>query len=201
MPPKFILGSSSKWRKNVLQEAMPELEVHSQMSPDIDEKAIRHDHPETLCLSIARAKAEALKPAMRKLCTENPGTEYLLLTADQVVKHEGAIREKPESPEENYAYLKSYTRDAPLCTCSAISVTHFPSERSEDGVDVVQLSFDGIPDDVIRETIAKGDTMTCCGGFTIEDLHPYAVDLRPEDMPSIRGMPVGLLRSLTAKLA
>ena len=201
MSPKFILGSSSKWRKCVVEENLPEVHVHMQMSPDIDEKAIRHDVPEIACQMIAQAKAEELKPALRMLCQENADAEYLLLTADQVVKYEGTMREKPESPEENFAFLKSYTRETPLFSCSAVCITHFPSERMEEGVDVVKVMFDNIPDDVIHAVIAKGDTLECCGGFTVEDLQEFMVDLKEADVPSIQGLPVDLVRSLMGKLS
>lgn len=73
--PKVILGSSSKWRKEMLSKMGYTFDT---MSPDIDEKgnwyytgqtllrlrclAIRDPNPHVLTLKIARAKAEALLP-------------------------------------------------------------------------------------------------------------------------------------------
>ncbi len=54
---EIVLGSSSKWRKEVLRSMGY---TFTTMSPDIDEKAIRDADPHILTLKIARAKAEAL---------------------------------------------------------------------------------------------------------------------------------------------
>ena len=54
---KIILGSSSRWRKQILEQAGYTFKV---MSPDIDEKAIRHADSEQLALAIANAKADKL---------------------------------------------------------------------------------------------------------------------------------------------
>jgi septum formation protein len=56
---QIVLGSSSKWRKEVLQKLGYDFIC---MSPDIDEKAIRHPDPKEMTLMIAKAKAQALLP-------------------------------------------------------------------------------------------------------------------------------------------
>ena len=54
---QIILGSSSRWRKDILEKMGYEFTC---MSPDIDEKAIRHEDPKEMTLMIARAKGKAL---------------------------------------------------------------------------------------------------------------------------------------------
>ena len=104
----IILGSSSRWRRTLWEENMEQQAAY--MTPDIDEKAIRHEHAETLTLLIANAKADAL---VDRLAKEQPDSEALLICMDQVVRCNGVIREKPSSVEEARDFLQSYSRGDP----------------------------------------------------------------------------------------
>ncbi len=93
---RIILGSSSKGRAQVLRNAGYTFEI---MKPDIDEKAIGGDrsavdaNPSSIALAVAHAKADALYEKLKGKANT------LLLTLDQVVAHQGTVREKPESVE------------------------------------------------------------------------------------------------------
>ena len=104
----IILGSSSRWRRTLWEENMEQKAEY--MTPDIDEKAIRHEHAETLTLLIANAKADAL---VGRLARERPESEALLICMDQVVRCNGIIREKPTSSEEAREFLRSYSQGDP----------------------------------------------------------------------------------------
>jgi septum formation protein len=73
----LLIGSSSKWRISTLMQHFQRVEATSAsdyedkggiphfnefltLSPDIDEKAIRRDRPEDLCLAIAEAKMDKI---------------------------------------------------------------------------------------------------------------------------------------------
>jgi septum formation protein len=56
-----VLGSSSKWRRAVVEEGLG-LAIARTVSPDIDEKAIRHPDPSELVRLLADAKADAVLP-------------------------------------------------------------------------------------------------------------------------------------------
>ena len=106
MPPRLILGSSSKFRQKLWLAHFPgESDFRS---PDIDEKAIRHTDAKTLTLLIANAKADALATS---LLSEEP-LDALLVCLDQVVCCEGSIREKPETAAEARKFLNSYSAGA-----------------------------------------------------------------------------------------
>ena len=69
-PRTFLVASSSKWRCGIVESWLPSNPLVSELvvasiSPDIDEKAIRHPLPETLCVSIGRAKLEAVLQALK----------------------------------------------------------------------------------------------------------------------------------------
>jgi predicted house-cleaning NTP pyrophosphatase (Maf/HAM1 superfamily) len=73
----LLIGSSSKWRISTLMQhfqrveasgasdhedrgGIPHFNEFLTLSPDIDEKAIRRDRPEDLCLAIAEAKMDKI---------------------------------------------------------------------------------------------------------------------------------------------
>lgn len=207
---RVVLGTSSKFRRKLFVDHFPEVSFTT-ASPSIDEKAISIGNvsrseldPCALALAIAHAKADAL---MERLSTPSLEETTAILTLDQVVVYEGAIREKPQSEQQCREYLKSYHTN-PLQTVSAVVLVvvegnnKAPSEnlvksRRFDGVDIATQHFHHIPDHVIDKLIAKGDVMYCSGGITVEDslLAPYLAH-RDGSLESIMGLPVNLLRSL-----
>jgi septum formation protein len=82
---------------------------------DIDEKAIRHDTPRDLVLALAHAKADAIIAQLKQqqqqekeaAAAGQQGSDVgLLITCDQVVVHEGQIREKPEDIAEAHRWAE-----------------------------------------------------------------------------------------------
>eukprot|EP00164_Ancoracysta_twista_P014288 GFYU01023228.1.p1 GENE.GFYU01023228.1~~GFYU01023228.1.p1 ORF type:complete len:220 (-),score=53.51 GFYU01023228.1:367-990(-) len=184
-----VLGSSSQWRRSVIQEMGLDVTL---MSPDIDEKAIRDPDVKKLPLLIAHAKADALVPK---------APDSLLITADQVTLYKDTIREKPETEEEAWEYLRSY-REAPVSTYSALVVTNTATEKRVEGIDVATVEFSkDMPDSVIESLIKKGDVMSCAGGFTVEDpiLAPYVTIVR-SSIDSVQGLPKQLLLDLLTQI-
>ena len=60
---KFILGTSSAWRRDIFCRHLPDLWVSDEESfavADIDEKAIRHEDPKEMVKLIAAAKADEI---------------------------------------------------------------------------------------------------------------------------------------------
>ena len=62
-----ILGTSSKWRRMVLDELCSVVQglSYSVLKADIDEKALRDPNPEKLVSMLARAKAAAIIQQMK----------------------------------------------------------------------------------------------------------------------------------------
>ncbi|MFN7161141.1 MAG: nucleoside triphosphate pyrophosphatase [Candidatus Gracilibacteria bacterium] len=182
---KIILGSSSKWRQQILQEAGIEFTV---CSPDIDEKAIRHEDPKELVRLIAHAKNDAVL-----LKIQDPS---LVITSDQVTVFEGVIREKPESEEEARMFLRSYS-NAMVQTVTGVCVSNTETKELREGMDVAEVYFDTIPDHAIDLLIRQGDVMTCAGGFVTDNplLDPYVKEIRGAK-DSVIGMPLELTLSL-----
>lgn len=89
---RLILGSSSKFRARILTDFGYEFTV---LKPSINEKIIggsREDpnaDPSSIALAVAHAKADALLVKLQGT------TNTILITLDQVVSHNGHVREKP----------------------------------------------------------------------------------------------------------
>src|SRR3989344_5619162 len=94
---KLILGSSSKYRKEVLGKAGYVFEV---LSPDLDEKLIKVDDPYERPKILARAKADSLLSKVSE--------PALLITLDIVVVADGKLYEKPETHEHARQMLRQY---------------------------------------------------------------------------------------------
>ena len=165
-PPRFVLGSKSASRRAILDAATGGAPFDV-VVPDIDEKAIGdrlRDDPVDLVRQIALAKADELEAQLK-----DSHPDAVLLTGDQVVTYEGAIREKPASQGEARAFIESYGR-APCATVGAVCLHDLASGRRVLGVDVAEISYEPMPPAVVEELVAEEQTMWCAGGLMVE--HP-----------------------------
>jgi len=178
-----VLGSSSKWRKEVLNSLGFQF---SCLSPNIDEKSIRDSDPRKLTLKIARAKAEAL---LEKI--ESPS---LLITSDQVVICNGELREKPIDEEQCRQFLRSY-KDYPAECIAAVVVTNTLTRESFEGVELALVHFLEIPEETINDLIKQGDILNCSGGFVVEHMNAFLKKLDGE-METVKGLPASLTKKL-----
>ena len=167
---KIILGSASPARKKILQEMGYEFEV---MPSGIDEKAIRSDDPKELVVMLAYAKAEALL-----LKIQDP---VILITSDQVVVCNGAIREKPETEAKARQYLRSLA-PCPVETVTAVVVTNTDVKKHCEGADMAKVIFSEIPAETIERYIQSGEAFTHAGGFDIANpqFMPYVKEIQGE---------------------
>lgn len=186
---KIILGSASKGRRRVLENAGYEFEV---MAADIDEKAIRFRDPRKLTLALAHAKADALIPKIQE--------PAILITSDQVVFWNGQIREKPANKAQAREYLKGYSIH-PAETITSVVATNTLSGKRAEGVDIAKVSFSKIPEEAIDRFITEGDPLTHAGGFCITDsiLKKYVAHVDGAE-DSVRGLPLEMTRTLIKKV-
>ena len=191
MSKRVILGSSSKWRQALWKQHFPN-ESSAFLSPDIDEKAIRHASADTLTLLIANAKADALASS---LLADDPSADALLICLDQVVRVNGTIREKPESAAEAREFLSSYA-DGALAECVNGIVVHDLQSGARCGAnEIATVSFAPSLRDDIESAIDLGDIFTSAGAFSIDyfDRHVRSVIGSRE---AIIGLPVDTVRKL-----
>ena len=184
-----ILGSSSRWRKQVLEEAG--CSIDACIAPDIDEKAIRAPTALEMSMLITRAKAEAL---LLKVTTK---VGYVICS-DQVAVCDGQVREKPESEEEARTFIKSYSDDQlPVSTVTSVAVLNLATGKRSEGSHTALVHFRHMPKEAVDRIVAGSVIYTCCGGFSVEDpLMGKFVEKIEGGVDSVMGMPLGLLESL-----
>lgn len=185
----IILGSQSKARAKVLADAGI---VFTQMSADIDEKAIRHEDPRELTRLLSHAKADALVAGITE--------PSFLITSDQVVAWNGKILEKPVDAAEERLFLKGYEAH-PAETVTSVVVTNTQTGTRVEGTDVVRVFFKPIPTDVVDQLIAEKNCFTQAGGFGIQDplVWPYIIRVEGE-VESVMGLPKMLTLELLRKI-
>eukprot|EP00898_Chlorokybus_atmophyticus_P001343 jgi/Chlat1/2209/Chrsp17S00164 len=192
MKPRLILGSASLTRRKILAEMGYAFDVKT---AGIDEQAIRRERPEDLVLALAHAKADAI-------CTRDdldPTANTLLITADQVVVHEGRILEKPTSAEEARRFIAGYAR-SPARTVGSVVVTNLGNGLRAEGIDTAEIYFHPIPDDVIERLISEGSVYSAAGGLMIE--HPLVspfVEAMVGEIDNVMGLSKHLLTRLLEK--
>ncbi|OLP92774.1 (DL)-glycerol-3-phosphatase 1 [Symbiodinium microadriaticum] len=187
-----LLGSSSKWRRAIFAQHFPEC-GSDYLSPDIDEKAIRAEKPEEMCLAIARAKADALAPKVKD-------RDVLLVCMDQVVSCDGQIREKPETEAEARQFLESYRQGKHASFINGMVVLNASTGRCASSLNSSKAFWKIFPDEVVDALIKKGDLFTCAGGVVVEDelLQPYLRCIEGTE-DSVQGLPLKPLRMLLAR--
>ncbi|MCX6744329.1 MAG: Maf family protein [Candidatus Parcubacteria bacterium] len=186
----IILGSQSPWRQGIMRELGWQFTV---MTADIDEKQIRDDTPEKMVVAIAKAKAAAILPKISE--------PSILITADQVVRCNGEIREKPVDEDQAREFLESY-KFYSAETISSIVVTNTQTGKQVSGIDLAKIYFKPLPKQVIDALIDKGDVFKSAGGFIHEDsLLSQYIDHLEGTSDSIDGLPLALLEKLITEVS
>ena len=194
--PAFVLGSSSSSRQQLLRATGAIFET---FAPDIDEKAIgdrANGDAVRLVREVALAKADALVSQFRD------DDNRILLTGDQVVTYDGAVREKPENIEECRAFIRSYS-EKPCATVGAVCLHSLRTGKRVIGVHHGSVHFKQLPEALVDDLLAKDGPalLRCAGGLMIEHplVAPYILDVQG-GVDSIMGLSTKLVKELLDEL-
>jgi len=187
---KLILGSSSKYRKEVLEKAGYVFEV---INPDLDEKTIIESDPYKRPLIVARAKADAL---LQKI-----SEPAIVIASDIIAICEGELLEKPRDLEEAREFLRRYSEGAVPETVCAVTVCNTQTGKRYEGVDIAKTFFKPIPEEIIEKFVSEAEPLTRAGGFGVQHpiLEPY-IEKIEGTKESIIGMPLHLLEKLLKEI-
>jgi septum formation protein len=188
---KLILGSSSKYRKQILEKAGYEFDV---MSSDVEEKEIYVADPYERPLVLARAKSDAL--------IKRVAEPAYIITSDSVVVCNGDLLEKPVSEIEARAFLKRYSDgQAPEVVCALVVYNTHTKKRAE-GVDITKTFFKPFTDEMIEDFIRHGEPLARAGGFAIQHpiMQPFIERIEGTE-DSIVGMPLDLLQRFLGEVS
>jgi septum formation protein len=155
--PKLILGSSSPFRKMLLERLMVPF---STANPDIDESPLPNESPIQLVERLAIEKAQAI-------ATKNPNA--LIIGSDQVAMHGDEIVGKPHTHERAVQQLKTASgKEIRLYTGLALINSKTGSVQSE--VVPFTVHFKELSDTVIESYLRKEEPYNCAGSVKSEGL-------------------------------
>ena len=184
---KIILGSSSPFRRAVLEKAGIPFEV---VRPDIDEKKIRtleHEHT-PIVLSYAKGAAVAQK-------VPDPA---IVIACDQVAICDGIILEKPESADDVRRWYKLYAQ-YPVQYINGITVLNTETGACITGQEIALVSFKTIPDDFTEQQIRESIVFECCGALTDALEDAYGTILKGTKESTI-GLPLRFIMDMVEKV-
>jgi septum formation protein len=209
LPAPLLLGSGSFTRKLILSEM--NIPFHK-IVREIDERSLgdrSKDAPRDLVLLLAKAKMDHLIDEIQAgncsgdlpagLTSDN---EWVVLTGDQVVTHDGNILEKPHSVEQAKQFVEGYAR-SPCSTVGSCVLTHLPSGIQVSGVDTATIYFKPTITGEIIDKLLELDApvLSCAGGLMIE--HPLTrqhIDRIDGTEDSVMGLSKDLVTRLLGEL-
>lgn len=119
-----------------------------------------------LVLLLANAKADAILESNKIPLNM---MDQILLTADQVVVYDNKILEKPQNKDEARMFIEGYGL-LPCSTVGSIVLTDLTSKKRVQGVDICNIYFDPIPENIIQQLLDEGnrDFMPSVGSFIFQ---------------------------------
>lgn len=155
--PRLILGSSSPFRKMLLERLMVPFDT---VNPDIDETPLDGEKPIELVERLAIAKAQ-------EIAKNNHNA--LIIGSDQVALHGEEIVGKPHTHENAVAQLKAASgKKIELFTGLALLNSSTGNIQSE--VIPFRVHFKELSDNVIERYLRKEEPYNCAGSVRSEGL-------------------------------
>jgi septum formation protein len=182
--PRLILGSTSRYRAELLQRLRIEFE---QRAPGTDETALPGEAPANRALRLAIAKAEAAAEGI---------ADALVIGSDQVAELDGQILDKPGSPERARDQLAASSGRV-VHFHTALCLLDGRSGRRHTHVDHTRVHFRELADQEIARYIEGERPLDCAGSFKCEGLGITLFErIDNEDPTALIGLPLIALARL-----
>jgi len=178
--PRLVLGSTSPYRRELLQRLRLPFEV---MASKVDETRLPDESAQSLSLRLARAKAEAVAAS----CS---GQDVVVIGSDQVADLDGEPIGKPGTHDRAVAQLRRLSgRQVHFHTAVAVirPVTGFAEVRHR----VVSVRFRALHDDEIETYLRLEMPYDCAGSAKCETLGIALLDsIESDDPTTLIGLPL-----------
>jgi septum formation protein len=182
-PPKLILGSTSVYRRELLDRLRISYTVES---PQVDETPLQNEHPADLALRLALAKAQAV--AIRF-------PEHVVIGSDQVADLEGEPLGKPGTHARAVEQLRRM-RGRTVIFQTAVAVVCVAAGFSQQALAPVKVKFRHLTDDEIENYLLAETPYDCAGSAKSEGLGITLLDsIESDDPTALVGLP--LIRTST----
>ena len=176
---KIVLGSSSIYRKELLQRLQIPFEI---MSPQIDETPLQNEHPQQTATRLAESKARAIAESY---------PEALIIGSDQVALLDGARLGKPLSHDKAIEQLK-LVRGQEVVFYTAICVLNSATNRLQQQLAINHVKFrSGYNDQQIQNYLVKEKPYHCAGSAKSEGLGIALIErISGDDPNALIGLPL-----------
>ena len=183
---KLVLGSSSPYRKELLQRLGVEFEC---VSADIDESRKEGESPEALCVRLAREKALKVKSIVG---------EAIVIGSDQVAVLGDRILGKPHTRERAIEQLTAMQGQT-VYFLTALCVISAKGEIFETMVPTV-VTMKKLSKETIERYLDREQPFNCAGSAKIEKLGIALMkEVRSTDPTALIGLPLIETVNLLAK--
>ena len=174
----LVLGSSSRYRKDLLQRLQLPFDV---AAPEVDETPIPGEAPDALAGRLALAKARAVARAF---------PEAVVIGSDQVADLHGLPMGKPGTHERAVAQLRQM-RGQTVIFQTAVSVVCLASGFEQSDLAAVKVTFRDLSDAEIEHYLRIEQPYDCAGSAKSEGLGiALLAAIESDDPTALIGLPL-----------
>lgn len=178
MPPRLILASTSRYRRELLQRLRLPFEV---LAPEVDEAPQPGETPSALAQRLALAKAMAV--ARR-------APEAIVIGSDQVADLDGQAIGKPGTHERAVAQLRTM-RGRRVVFQTAVAVVRMSSGFTRGALAPVVVQFRDLADAEIEHYLRAEQPYDCAGSAKCETLGiALTASIESDDPTALVGLPL-----------
>ncbi len=177
-PPPLILGSTSRYRRELLERLQLPFEVHA---PQVDETPRAGEPPENLARRLALAKARAVAARY---------PQAVVIGSDQVADLEGVPLGKPGTHERAVEQLRRM-RGRTVIFQTALSVVCLARGFEMSDLAAVKVRFRALSDAEIDTYLRREEPYDCAGSAKSEGLGIALLEsIENDDPTALVGLPL-----------
>ena len=162
----------------------------------VDESVVEAVDAETLCLTLARMKAQTVAARLKAVGNDD---RTVLLGCDSVLAFGGEILGKPEDADTARARWRAMRGRAGVLH-TGHHLIDLGSGAAAEAVGSTVVQFADVSDDEIEAYVATGEPLWVAGSFTIDGRGGAFVERIDGDHGNVVGVSLPLLRALLGKL-
>lgn len=175
---KIVLGSSSPFRKFLLEKLQLEFECYS---PNIDETPMNDEQPTELVKRLSVAKAIAVATQY---------TDTLVISSDQVAVHQQRLLGKPGSHENAVKQLASFSGQS-VQFITGLCLYNSQTRDYQYHQDITLVTFRDLNSKQINNYLHKDKPYQCAGSFKSEGLGAALFQsIESKDPNALIGLPI-----------
>lgn len=191
---RLVLASASPARRALLQAAGIDVDV---IVSGVVEDTVDATAPETLCLTLARMKAQTVAERLRQAGKD---ADTLLLGCDSVLAFDGEILGKPGDADIAVKRWQAMRGRTGVLHTGHHLIDLGNGGASAEAVGSTTVHFADLSDEEILAYVATGEPLWVAGSFTIDGRGGAFVERIEGDHGNVVGVSLPLLRSLLKQL-